>query len=66
MPRKRGDYFIANDNYLELAIAFLNSFRSHNPKIPLCLIPFDDNFQQFAPLLQCFHMERCGHFATVR
>src|SRR3954466_6266971 len=50
MPRKRGVYFIANDNIVELAIAFLNSFRIYNPTIPLCLIPFDDNFQQLAPL----------------
>lgn len=50
MPRKRGVYFSANDNILELVIAFLNSFRRHNQTIPLCLIPYDDNFQQLEPL----------------
>lgn len=50
MQPKRGVYFIANDNILELAIPFLNSFRSHNPMIPLCLIPYDDNFRQLEPL----------------
>jgi hypothetical protein len=38
--RKRGAYFLANDAILDLAIAFLNSFRRHNPKLPLCLIPY--------------------------
>ena len=36
----RGVYFLANDGVLELAIAFLNSFRLHNPRLPLCLVPF--------------------------
>ncbi len=40
---RRGVYFIANDAVLDLAIAFLNSFRRFNPTIALCLIPFDDN-----------------------
>jgi hypothetical protein len=66
MPRKRGVYFIANDNYLELAIAFLNSFRSHNPKIPLCLIPFDDNFQQFAPLQSRYSFSIWNDAAILR
>ena len=37
----RGVYFLANDHVLELAVAFLNSFRAHNPTMPLCFIPFD-------------------------
>ncbi len=46
----RGVYFLANDNVLELAIAFLNSFRRHNPDIALCLIPFDDNAEKIVAL----------------
>lgn len=38
----RGAYFLANDSVLDFAIAFLNSFRAHNPDLPLCLVPFDD------------------------
>jgi hypothetical protein len=43
-------YFVANDAILDLAIAFLNSFRAHNPSIPLCLIPFDDDVEKVARL----------------
>ena len=37
---RRGVYFLANDRIYEQAVAFLNSFRLHNPTIPLCLVPF--------------------------
>lgn len=50
MNSQRGVYFLANDKILELAIAFLNSFRKFNPDIPLCLIPYDANFQKIASL----------------
>lgn len=41
--KEAGVYFVANDRIIDLAIAFLNSFRSYNPEIPLCLIPFRDD-----------------------
>jgi len=44
--KKRGAYFLANDQVLTLVIAFLNSFRKHNPNISLCLIPFDSNINE--------------------
>jgi len=43
--RVRGIYFLANNRIFDLAIAFLNSLRVHNPTIPLCLIPFDDDIR---------------------
>jgi non-lysosomal glucosylceramidase len=46
----RGVYFLANDMVIELAVAFLNSFRTHNPAIDLCLIPYDDEYRQVAAL----------------
>lgn len=46
----RGVYFLANNNVSELAIAFLNSFRKHNPDIALCLIPFNDKSDQIEAL----------------
>jgi len=49
-PSTRGVYFLANNKIIELAIAFLNSFREHNPTIPLCLIPYDDNVDQILAL----------------
>lgn len=45
----RGVYFLANDKVYDLAIAFLNSFRKHND-FPLCLIPYNDNFDEIAAL----------------
>jgi hypothetical protein len=48
--KTRGVYFLANDRILDLTIAFLNSFRKYNPGLPLCLIPFRDDFQRLAEL----------------
>lgn len=42
-PSAQGVYFLANDSVLDLAIAFLNSFRRYNPDLPLCLIPFRED-----------------------
>jgi hypothetical protein len=36
----RGVYFLANDGIMEQVLGFLNSFRTHNPRLPLCLVPF--------------------------
>ena len=41
-PGPRGVYFSANDGALDWAVAFLESFRDHNPGLPLALIPFDE------------------------
>jgi len=46
----RGVYFLASDGTLDLARAFLNSFRAHNPDLPLCLVPFDDCYSEIAEL----------------
>ena len=46
----RGVYFLANDAIFDLAIAFLNSFRKHNPNIPLCLIPYNADFSRLKGL----------------
>ena len=42
-PPARGAYFLANDVVFDLAVAFLNSFREHNPDTPLCMVPFDSS-----------------------
>jgi hypothetical protein len=36
-------YFLANDRVLDWAVAFLESFRRHNPELPLAAIPFADD-----------------------
>jgi hypothetical protein len=53
MP-SRGLYFLANDKVLDLAIAFLNSARTFNPDLPICLIPYDDQTKRIR--------ERAAHF----
>lgn len=39
----RGIYFLASDAVRELVVAFLNSVRTFEPLLPMCLIPFDSN-----------------------
>ncbi len=48
----RGIYITANDKATEQAIALLNSLRLHDPETPIVLIPYDDNYQAIAALLQ--------------
>ena len=49
MP-KLGAYFLADDGILDMAIAFLNSFRTYNASISLCLIPYSDDIEQLTSL----------------
>jgi hypothetical protein len=51
---RRGVYFLASDGILDLAIAFLNSFRAHNPSTALCLIPFDNEVERVSALRDRF------------
>jgi hypothetical protein len=46
----KGVFFLANDGIYDLSVAFLNSFRVHNPKSPLCLIPFRDDIDRISKL----------------
>lgn len=50
MNRTRGVYFLANDGIIDLAIAFLNSFRVHNPSLLLCLIPYNSHYSRLKTL----------------
>jgi hypothetical protein len=49
MPTQ-GVFFLANDGIYDLTIAFLNSFRVHNPTLALCLIPFGDDIERLSKL----------------
>ncbi len=51
----RGVYFLANDSVVGLTIAFLNSFRTHNPDIPLCLIPFATDIDELKKLQSVYN-----------
>lgn len=46
----RGVYFLANDRVFDQAVAFLTSFRTSNPEMPLQLIPFADDCEKVAAL----------------
>jgi hypothetical protein len=74
MTLKRGVYFLANDVILDLAIAFLNSFRAYNPSISLCLIPFSDDIEQLGRLASRYDfsiwsdltvLQRCDDISRV-
>ncbi len=52
---QRGVYFLANDNVLDLSIAFLNSFRKYNPDLPLCFIPYNDNCQVILSMKEAYN-----------
>jgi hypothetical protein len=41
---------LANDRVSDLTVDFLYSFRRHNPDMPLCLIPYDDETEQLRKL----------------
>jgi hypothetical protein len=47
----RGIYIIANDKVMEHAIACVNSIRCHDPKTPIMLIPYDENYHDIAEKL---------------
>jgi hypothetical protein len=50
----RGVYFLANNKVFDQSVAFLRSFRTYNPGIPLCLIPFDGNYDRISALQDAY------------
>jgi glycosyltransferase involved in cell wall biosynthesis len=52
---RRGVYFLANDSVIDTSIAFLSSFRTYNPSIPLCLVPFDRSVANLSQLQERFN-----------
>lgn len=70
----KGVYFLASDGIYDLAVAFLNSFRASNPRIPLCLIPFDSGVERLLKLSNKYQftvfsdgaaLRRCDHISRV-
>ncbi len=51
----RGVYFLANDWFIDLVIAFLNSFRKYNLDIELCLIPFNNDVSRIIKLKEHYN-----------
>lgn len=54
---KYGVYFLANDVVYDWTIAFLNSFRTFNPDLPLYLIPFNDDCDRVLSLQETYNFE---------
>lgn len=54
LPSARGVYFLANNHVFEQVVAFLRSFRRHNQLLPLCMIPFDGDFDKIAALADTY------------
>jgi hypothetical protein len=59
--KRRGAYMLANDYVFDWAAAFLESFRVHNPDLPLYLIPFDDRCDEIAGLASKYQFETFEH-----
>src|SRR6185437_3410251 len=62
----RGVYFLANDSVLDIVIAFLNSFRIHNPTIPLCLIPFAEDVEKISRLADVYGFSIYNDLRCIR
>jgi len=54
---KYGIYFLANDVVYDWTIAFLNSFRTFNPDLPLYLIPFNDDCDRVLSLKDTYNFD---------
>jgi hypothetical protein len=50
-----GVYFVANDAIYDLAVAFLKSFRIHNPAAELCLIPYDNDTARLSAMARQYN-----------
>lgn len=50
----RGVYFLSNNKLFEQTVAFLRSFRTHNPTIALCLIPSNSKVDRILALQSAY------------
>jgi len=57
----RGAYVLANDKVYEWTVAFLESFREHNPDLPLHLIPFDERCDRISCLRSTYQFQFFRH-----
>lgn len=62
----RGVYFLANNTVFEQVVAFLRSFRTHNPDIPLCLIPYNDDVDRITALSHAYSFSILVNPALMR
>ncbi|MEX2297749.1 MAG: hypothetical protein WD715_10055 [Dongiaceae bacterium] len=58
---------MANDEFLEWFVGFLESFRRYNPALPLWVIPFDDNIETVERLSRVYRYKlfRSGPAAEI-
>jgi len=48
MTERRGVAILANDGICDWLLPFLDSYRHHNPDLPIYLIPYDDRMERVA------------------
>ena len=48
MTKRRGVAILANDGICDWLLPFLDSYRQHNPDLPIYLIPYDDRMDRVA------------------
>ena len=53
---RRGVYIFCNDLVTDWLLAFLRSFRKHNPNVPVVAVPFDDAMHKTKGILERFHV----------
>ena len=59
-----GVAILANDRVQEWLIAFLESFRQHNPDLPLFVLPYDDRTEKVRALADRYHFTFVDHDFT--
>jgi hypothetical protein len=50
-------YILGNDPYFDWVRVFLESFREHNPSVPLLFLPFDNNTRRVERLASRYRLE---------
>ena len=53
----RGIYLVANDKVIENAITLLKSIRYYDAEVPVCLIPFNEDYHKVAAALAKYGVE---------
>ena len=64
--RRLGVYVLANDAVHDWLVAFLESYRAHNPDLPLALIPYDDRLDRVRALADSYQFEVINDASLIR
>jgi hypothetical protein len=61
-----GVYVLANDPMYDWMVAFLESFRAHNPDLPLSILPFDNRVERLRTLAGRYRFDVFEHASLAR